>query len=273
MAIVSLGPKARVKTHDDRAGRSGPTQARHELFDEALDAALGVGRPLAQAGMEDLSGGGQGGQDRVVAELLGVAIGGTVLLLAVDLVDGRVDVDDEAFVTRSRPERPRGAEGLADDPLELADVAEGERAQEGPERRRRHHPMREDLGARSSAQHVGVVDVAGPGHHGMHQGQDLAPRPEAADASGQLDRGVTELLEPEPAWPRWRSSTSPALATRFGSSKVTATRSIPRDTGFTESASFVGENYGVSNRNSPSNGGIFRGCARVRSRGYAVDRG
>ena len=69
------------------------------------------------------------------------------------------------------------------------------------------------------------------------------------------------------------TSTSPALATRFGSSKVTATRSIPRDTGFTESASFVGENYGVKYRNSPSNGGIFRGCAGVRSRGYAVDRG
>ena len=57
------------------------------------------------------------------------------------------------------------------------------------------------------------------------------------------------------------TSTRPALATRFGSSKVTATRSIPRDTGFTESASFVGENYGVKYRNSPSNGGIFRGCA------------
>jgi hypothetical protein len=50
-------------------------------------------------------------------------------------------------------------------------------------------------------------------------------------------------------------------------------RSIPRDTGFTESASFVGENYGVSNRNSPSNGGIFRAYADVRSGGYAVYRG
>ena len=68
-------------------------------------------------------------------------------------------------------------------------------------------------------------------------------------------------------------STRPALATKFGSSKVTATRSIPRDTGLTESASFVGENYGVSNRNSSSNGGIFRGYALVRSRGYTVDRG
>ena len=57
------------------------------------------------------------------------------------------------------------------------------------------------------------------------------------------------------------TSNRPALATRFGSSKVTQTRSIPRDTGFTESASFVVENNGVSNRNSPSIGGIFRGCA------------
>ncbi len=70
-------------------------QTCHELFDEALDAALGVGRPAAQTGVEDLPGGARGGEHRVVAELLGVAVGGAVLLLAVDLVDGRVDVDDE----------------------------------------------------------------------------------------------------------------------------------------------------------------------------------
>jgi hypothetical protein len=41
----------------------------------------------------------------------------------VHLVDGRIDVDDQAFaLARSRSERPRGTECLADDPLELADV-------------------------------------------------------------------------------------------------------------------------------------------------------
>ena len=102
------------------------------------------------------------------------------------------------LVARTRPERPGGAQGLADHPLELTDVAEGERAQEGPERRGRHHPVLEHLGARSGAQHVGVVDVAGPGHHGMDERQDLASRPEPADAPRQVDGGVTELLEPEP---------------------------------------------------------------------------
>ncbi len=34
------------------------------------------------------------------------------------------------------------------------------------------------------------------------------------------------------------TNNSPALATRFGSSKVTSMRSIPRDTGLTESASW-----------------------------------
>ena len=84
---------------------------------------------------------------------------------------------------------------------------------------------------------------------------------------------VSQSLSSPSRFARVAMSTSPALATRFGSSKVTATRSIPRDTGFTESASFVGENYGVKYRNSPSIGGIFRGCAGVRSHGYAVDRG
>ena len=47
-------------------------------------------------------------------------------------------------------------------------------------------------------EHVGVVDVAGPGHHGMDERQDLPPRLEPADASGQLDRGITEPLEAQP---------------------------------------------------------------------------
>ena len=49
-------------------------------------------------------------------------------------------------------------------------------------------------------------------------------------------------------------------------------RSIPRDTGFTESASFVGENYGVSNRNSPDRGHFPR-MRSLRSGCQAVFRG
>jgi len=140
---------------------------------------------------------GPRGQDRVVAELLGVPVGGTVLLLVADLVDGRVDIDDEALVTWSRAERPGGGERLTDHLFQLADMAEGERPQERAQRGRRHHLVLEHLCGRSCAQHVGMVDVAGAGHHGVHQRQDLPSRPEPANPPRVVDRGVAEPLEPK----------------------------------------------------------------------------
>jgi len=67
-----VGPITRVEADDDLSGGPGPAQAGHQLFDEALGAALGVGRSLAHPGVEDLAGVGPSGQDRVVAEHLGV---------------------------------------------------------------------------------------------------------------------------------------------------------------------------------------------------------
>jgi hypothetical protein len=79
------------------------------------------------------------------------------------------------MVTRARPERPRTSQGVTNHRLELTDVAETERAQERPERGGGHHPVGQYGGRRPGPQHVGVVDVGGAGHHGVHQGQDLAP--------------------------------------------------------------------------------------------------
>ena len=134
----------------------------------------------------------------MVAELFGVAIGGAVLLLAVDLVDGRVDVDDEASVARSRPERPGGPSAS---PMTRSNWRTWPKVNE-----RKKVPSVEGAITRcSSTSAVAPARsmsawsmVAGPGHHGVHQRQDLAPRPEATDASAQLDRGVTEPLEPKP---------------------------------------------------------------------------
>ena len=53
-----------------------------QLFDKAPRPARGVGRALAHAGMEDLAGVGPRRQDRVVTEVLGVAIAGALLVLA-----------------------------------------------------------------------------------------------------------------------------------------------------------------------------------------------
>jgi hypothetical protein len=43
----------------------------------------------------------------------------------------------------------------------------------------------------------GVIDVGGTSHHGVHQGQDLAPGLEATDASTKADGRVAQDLETE----------------------------------------------------------------------------
>ena len=69
--MVRVGPKARVEAHDELAGGPGPAHPGDELFDEAHRAALGVGRSLAQAGMEHLAGVGPRGEEGVIAEHAG----------------------------------------------------------------------------------------------------------------------------------------------------------------------------------------------------------
>jgi len=43
-----------------------------------------------------------------------------------------------------------------------------------------------------------VVDVAGTGHHGVDQGEDLSSRQCTADAATETDGGIDQALEIEP---------------------------------------------------------------------------
>jgi hypothetical protein len=116
-----IGPIPRVEADDDLASGPGPAQAGHELFDEALGPASGVGRALAQPGMEDLAGVGPRGQDRVVTEHLGVSEGGALFQLAENLSNRGIDVDHQALVSRARPEGPGALKGVTDHLFELAE--------------------------------------------------------------------------------------------------------------------------------------------------------
>ena len=121
-----VGPEARIEAQDQFSGGPGPAHPGHELLHEALGPALGVGRPLAHADVEDLARPRPHGDQGVVAEHLGVAIAGSVLGLAAYLADGGVEVDDELVGPRSRSECPGPAQRLAQHPVQLTDVAEGE---------------------------------------------------------------------------------------------------------------------------------------------------
>ena len=156
----------------------------------------------------------------------------------VDLVKGRVDVDHELLVARARPEEPRRAKRLADELFELTDVSEGERRKKVPSVEgaitRWPSTFAVEPARSMSAWSMWEAEAA----HGVHQGQDLPPRFEAPDPSRQVNRRVPQVLEAQTS--RQLSpptDNSPALATRFGSSKVTANQSRHRDTELTESAS------------------------------------
>jgi hypothetical protein len=78
---------------------SAPADPGDQLFGEAFGTALGG--TLAQPGVQHLTGVGARRQQRVIAERLGVAVRGALLVLAVDLADRRVQIDRHRRVARS----------------------------------------------------------------------------------------------------------------------------------------------------------------------------
>jgi hypothetical protein len=77
-------------------------------------------------------------------------------------------------------------------------MTEGEGPKEGAERRGCHHPVGKNALGRSGPEHVGMVDVTGTCHHGVHQGEDLATGQRTTDPSGEVDRAIDQAFETEP---------------------------------------------------------------------------
>jgi hypothetical protein len=105
----------------------------------------------AHAQVQHLAGVGAGGQQRMVAEHLGVAVGRPALGVAVDLADGGVHIDGDRLLGGAGPSGPRAGEQGLGHAVELADVAEGERAQERADGGWGHHLVAEHLGGGARA--------------------------------------------------------------------------------------------------------------------------
>ena len=227
----------RVGSQHHGPGPSGPAHPGDELFDEALGAPLR--RTLAQSGMEDLTGGRPHGEQRVVAEDLGVAIGRALLRLAVHLDDGRIQVDRHRVRTRTRPERPGPPDRLGDHLVELADVAEGEGPQERAERGGRHDPERQNPPCRPGTQAIRVVDVARPGEDRRDQGQHLASRTCSTRPARQSERSVHQGLEAQADHQGGRHHDQPGIGHQRRLVEGHAIRSVVREDELTGSASSV----------------------------------
>jgi hypothetical protein len=140
----------------------------------------------------------------MVAKHPGVAVGGATLVVAVDLADGGIQVNGHGPIARAGTGRPRPAHESLGNSVELADVAEGEAAQEGPQRRRGHDAVAEHLGGGPAAQQVGVIDAVRSGDDRMDQGQHLATRPMGTRTATKVDQLVNDRLDPQPLSQRGR---------------------------------------------------------------------
>ena len=137
-------------------------------------APSGVGPALAQPSHQHVAGSGYTGQQRVIAPLAGVAVIARPLLgQTVCLADGGVQVDGQGPVAGSGPSRPGPGQQLPAHPIQLADVAPPETAQEGPQGGWRLDYASDGASRPAGAQHVGVVNAVAASQRRRNQGHDL----------------------------------------------------------------------------------------------------
>jgi hypothetical protein len=84
--------------------------------------------------------------------------------MAVDLADGGVHIDGHWLLARAGAGGPCSGKERLGDAVELADVTEGERAQERAERGWGDDPVAEHLSGLPGAEHIGVVDAVATNH-------------------------------------------------------------------------------------------------------------
>ncbi len=154
---------------------------------------------LRRSDVQRLAGIGASGQDRVVAEHLGVAVRGALLQRAADLADEAVDIDHQPALARPGAGPPRACQRLAQQPVELAHVPERERTQERAQRRRRRDPATQQPARAAGPQHVAVIDAVSAERHREDQRHHLAARAARARPLGpQPHQPLRERLDPQP---------------------------------------------------------------------------
>jgi len=140
------------------------------------------------------------------------------------------------------------------------------------QRRRCHHLVSEHRLGGSRPQHVGVIDMGPARRHGVHERQDLPPRPGPTDTARQVDGGVDQAFETE-ADNQCGHQNHAGIGHQVGlvEGHLDAVDSA-RYCGH-KSASWFGDNSDFVHRYFPKHGGAFRGCAAIYAGRSSVYRG
>ena len=136
----------------------------------------------------------------MIAPLAGVVVAPRPLLRQpVGLADGGIQVDGEWCVAGSRAGGPGPGQQLPAHPIQLADVAPPEAAQEGPQGGWRLDHATDDASRPAGAQHVGVVDAVAASQRGCHQGHHLVARVRPTRRVAQVEALLDQLRQAEVA--------------------------------------------------------------------------
>jgi hypothetical protein len=181
--VVAVERRVAAQQYQPAAvGPAGTARARsgQRLGHQLPCAAGGLDRPLAQPGAGDhrrRDRRADCGQQRVEPLDLGVAVTGTLLGVAVGLPHRVVQVQEADLVGTGQQRSAVGQRGqeCCGHRVELADVAEGEAAQERAQRAGRPDAGEQPVHA-AVAQQVHVIDRVRAGDHPGHQRRHLQLR-------------------------------------------------------------------------------------------------
>ena len=169
-----MGVEAAVGAHRELHPCPGMANPPQRLPQEVGGAPGGVGAALAQPGHQHLAGAGGDGQQRVIAPLASVAIVARPLLgQSIGLADGGVEVDGQRRVAGSGSGGSGPGQQFPAHPVELADVAPAEAAQEGPQGGWHLDPAVVNTGRPTGAQRTGVVNAVAACQRGGHRRHHL----------------------------------------------------------------------------------------------------
>ena len=162
----------------------------------------------------------------LISELVGVAVAGALLGIAIDLADEAVDIDDQPLARQGPRPRPMPGPGLGQHAVELTDMPERERAQKRPQRRRGRHLVTEHLTGLPGTQKVAVINAVSARHIADTKLITLRPALAAPGRSHKADGLIDQRLDPQPARER-AGSMIPALATtRWSSNRPRVHRGV-----------------------------------------------
>lgn len=197
--------EATVGPDGELTGRARVADPADRLSQEVAGATGRVGPALAQPGHQDVAGPGGDRQERVIAADPGVpVVEGTLLLEAVRLADGRVEIDRQWLAAGTRTGSPGPREQFSTDPVELAHMTPAEAAQERPQGGRRLDAEAEDPAGAAGPQRVRVVDAVTTGEGRHDEGQELVADVRPAGRGTEIEVLVHQLAQAEMVGQRGR---------------------------------------------------------------------